>query len=135
MKRESAFKSMEKKSNTEFGTHIDPKSLLQSSVVSPKLVSIQEPRFCISVPPQEQLSPTFLISLAQKVSFTPSNSHTESEEIWSTWPRRELTSSQSSMMPESQTITDSWSVWSTVSSLTSPNQIRQESLPRTVTCT
>lgn len=135
MKKESASKSTDKKSNTESGILTDPKSLLPSSVVFPKPVSTPEPRSCISVPPQELLFPTFLISLAQKVLSMQLSSPTESEETWSTWPRKELTSSQSSMTPESPTITDFWSVWSTVSSLTLPNQIKQESLLRTVTCT
>ena len=135
MKRESALKSMAKKSSTESGTPIDPKSPLQSSVVSPKLVSIPEPRSCISVPPQEPLFLTFQISLVQKESSTQLNSRIESEEIWSIWPRRELTSSPSSTTPESPKTTDSWSVWSTVYSLTLPNLIKQESLRRTATCT
>ena len=135
MKRESVSKSMDKKSNTESGTLTDPKSLLQSSVVFPKPVSTQEPRSCISVPPQEPLFPTFLISLAQKVLSTQLSSPTESEETWLTWPKREPTSSQSFMTPENLKITDFWSVWLTVCSLTLPNQTRQESLPRTATCT
>ena len=135
MKRESASKSMDKKSNTESGILTDPKSLLQSSVVFPKPVSSQEPRFCISVPPQEPLFPTFLILLAQKVLSMQLSSPTESEETWLTWPRREPTSSQSFMTPENPKITDFWSVWSTVCSLTLPNQIKQESLLRTATCT
>lgn len=135
MKKESASKSTDKKSNTESGILTDPKSLLPSSVVFLKLVSTQEPRSCISVPPQELPFPTFLISLAQKVLSMQLSSPTESEEIWLTWPRKELTSSQSFMTPESLTITDFWSVWSTVSSLTLPNQIKQESLLRTATCT
>lgn len=135
MKKESVLKSMDKKSNTEYGIHTDPKSPLQSSVGSPKPVSTQEPKSFISVPPQEPLSHTFLISLAPKDSSTQLSSHIESEETWLTWPKREPISSQSSMMPENPKITDSWLVWSTVSLLMLPNQVKLESLLKILTCT
>lgn len=81
MKRELALKSTDKKLNTESGILTDPKSPLQSSVVSPKLESTQELKFCISVPLQELLFLTSPILLVQKVSSTPLNSLTESVEI------------------------------------------------------
>jgi hypothetical protein len=82
MKRELVLKSMDKKSNTEYGIHTDPKSPLQSSAVSPKPVFTQEPKSFIWVLPQEPLSPMFLISLAPKDSSTQLSSPTESEETW-----------------------------------------------------
>ena len=97
---------MDKKYNTEFGTLIDQRLLHQSLVVFLRLVFTQEPKFYIWVLLQEQQFPTFLILSAHKVWSTQLSSPTESVEIWSIWPRREPTSSQSFMMPESQTITD-----------------------------
>ena len=135
MKRESALRWTDKKYNTEFGILTDPKSPHRSSVVFHKLVSSQEPKFCIWEPPQELPFPTFQISLDQRDSSMLLSSHTESAEIWSTWPRRELTLSQLSTTLESHKIIDFWWVWSTSSSLMSPNQIKPESFHKTATCT
>lgn len=72
---------MDKKYNTEFGTHIDLKLLHRSSEVFPKLVFTQEPKSFISELLLEQPFHTFPILSDLKDLSTLSNSPTESAEI------------------------------------------------------
>ena len=72
---------MDKKYNTEFGIHIDQKSLHLLLVVFPKLVFIQELKFFISELLQELQFLTFQILLAHKVSSMLLSFLTELEEI------------------------------------------------------